>query len=332
VSASPLVSIIVPVYNSEPYLEACVNSILDQRYGNIELILVNDGSKDASPAICDRFAAQDSRVVVIHRENGGIAAAQNSGLDAATGELITFCDNDDLMSPQLVGRLVEILLSTGSDMSCCRWYNVGASVAGELLAAHRDDAPGRMISFTEPGRAYQEVFSLFLRKVRKKELLYFSEANWGKLYRAELFDGIRFPEGQYAQDVAVAMDLYARMSRVASCEDALYYWLQHSGSVSHSVRATDYYHDIIEAHGRSFDRAMEHGILPARAYTGLKTIRVERKSAVTPADRAIYERDRKFVRARFNTLSRAQRLQCWLRYRLRMAEVKVYNLTVHRRR
>lgn len=331
-SASPLVSIIVPVYNSETYLEACVNSILDQRYGNIELILVNDGSKDASPAICDRFAAQDSRVVVIHRENGGIAAAQNSGLDAATGKLITFCDNDDLMSPQLVGRLVEILLSTGSDMSCCRWYNVGASVAAELLTAHRDDAPGRVISFTDPGRYYQEVFSLFLRKLRKKELHYFSEANWGKLYRAELFDGIRFPEGQYAQDVAVAMDLYARMARVASCDDTLYYWLQHPGSVSHSVRATGYYHDIIEAHGRSFDKAMERGILPARAYTGLKTIRVQRKSVVTADDRALFASDREFVRNRFNSLTRAQRMQCQLRYWLRMAEVQVYKLTVHRRR
>lgn len=329
---TPRVSIIVPVYNSETYLEACVNSILAQRYENIELILVNDGSKDTSPEMCDRFAAQDGRVVVIHRENGGIAAAQNSGLDVATGELITFCDNDDLMSPQLIGRLVDILLSTGSDMSCCRWYNVGASVAAEMLAAHRDDAPGRAISFTDPGRSYQEVFSLFLRKIGKKELHYFSEANWGKLYRAELFDGIRFPEGQYAQDVAIAMDLYGRMGRVASCEDALYYWLQHPASVSHSARTTGYYHDIIEAHGRSFDRAMERGILPARAYTGLKTIRVQRKSVITAEDRALFVRDREFVRERFDSLTRAQRVQCRLRYWLRMAEVQVYKLTVHRRR
>lgn len=329
---APRVSIIVPVYNSEIYLEACVSSILAQRYEHIEVILVNDGSKDASPAICDRLATQDDRIVVIHQENRGIAAAQNAGLDAATGELITFCDNDDLMSPQLVGRLVDILLTTGSDMSSCRWYNVGASAAAELLAAHRDDAPGRVISFTNPGRSYQEVFSLFLRKVMKKELHYFSEANWGKLYRAELFAGIRFPEGQYAQDVAVAMDLYGRMSRVASCEDALYYWLQHSESVSHSLRATNYYHDIIEAHGRSFDRALERGILPARAYTGLKTIRVQRRSVVTVEDQALFERDREFVRERFSSLTRAQRVQCQLRYWLRMAEVQVYNLTVHRRR
>src|SRR4051812_38328121 len=104
------VSIIVPVYNAEKHLEACVNSILAQDYRDIEVVLVDDGSQDASAGICDQFAERDDRVVVVHRENGGIAAAQNSGLDVASGRLITFCDNDDLMSPRLVGRLVELLV------------------------------------------------------------------------------------------------------------------------------------------------------------------------------------------------------------------------------
>src|SRR5688500_20854 len=108
----PTVSIIVPVYNSALYLEACVSSILEQDYENIEVLLVDDGSTDDSGEICDRFAASDDRVIVLHRENGGIAAAQNTGLDAASGELVTFCDNDDLMSTHLIGRLVEILLAT----------------------------------------------------------------------------------------------------------------------------------------------------------------------------------------------------------------------------
>ena len=101
------VSIIVPVYNAERHLGACVDSILAQEHGDIQVILVDDGSTDASGAICDRYAEQDDRVVVVHRENGGIAAAQNSGLDVADGEFLTFCDNDDLMSPRLVGRLVR---------------------------------------------------------------------------------------------------------------------------------------------------------------------------------------------------------------------------------
>ncbi len=97
INATPLISVIVPVYNAEDYLRYCVDSILQQSYTNLEVILVDDGAKDSSPAICDEYATQDSRVTVIHQENGGIAKAQNTGLDAAHGEYIAFSDNDDIL-------------------------------------------------------------------------------------------------------------------------------------------------------------------------------------------------------------------------------------------
>jgi len=328
---TPKVSIIVPVYNSERYLPACVSSILEQDYRNIEVLLVDDGSTDRSGAICDEFAAADERVVVLHRENGGIAAAQNSGLDAATGELVTFCDNDDLMSRRMIGRLVDILIDGDADMSCCRWYNVGASAAAELRASHADDELGRVIVFDRPGAYYQRVFSLVLRKLTRRKLYYFSEANWGKLYRRSLFNGLRFPENRYAQDVAVAMDLYGRMNAVASCDDRLYYWLQRADSVSHSLRSTKYYHDIVLAHGRCFELALDEGILPARAYFGLQAIRAQKRSVVTAADRAMYDRDRRYVVDRFASLTAWQRVQCAALHWLRLMEVQIYNRTVHRR-
>ncbi|MBD3942023.1 glycosyltransferase [Microbacterium sp. NEAU-LLC] len=330
-SSAPRVSIVVPVYNAERYLPACVSSILEQDYTNIEVLLVDDGSTDRSGAICDEFAASDERVVVLHRENGGIAAAQNTGLDAATGELVTFCDNDDLMSPRMIGRLVHILVEGDADMSCCRWYNVGASAAAQLRASHADDEAGRVIVFERPGMYYQRVFSLVLRRLTGKELYYFSEANWGKLYRRSLFDGIRFPEDRYAQDVAVAMDLYGRMRAVASCDDRLYYWLQRADSVSHSLRSTKYYHDIVRAHGRCFDLALADGILPARAYFGLQAIRTEARSIGTRADQEMYEADRRYVADRIAALTTWQRVQCVALHWLRLLEVKVYNRTVHRR-
>ena len=217
-------------------------------------------------------------------------------------------------------------------MSCCRWNSVGESTAEESLRVHALDPAGPSITFEDPARAYQSVFSLLLRTLGRQELRYFSEANWGKLYRAALFDGIRFPEGRFAQDVAVAMDLYAKMTRVASCADALYFWVQHPRSVSHRVEATRYFHDIVRAHGRSFDRALAAGITPARAYGGLMTITLERSSVQTAEDAELYRGDVEFVRARVSQLTIRQRAKCRLLHWIRRREVQVYRATVHRRR
>lgn len=330
-AAMPKVAIIVPVYNSDRYLEACVSSILAQDYENIEVILVDDGSTDGSAEICDRFSASDVRVRVLHRENGGIAAAQNSGLDAASGELVTFCDNDDLMSTRMIGRLVEIMTITDADMSCCRWQNVGASVAESVRKTESQGEFGKFIDFGQPGRWYQGVFSLLLRRLAGRELYYFSEANWGKLYHRSLFDGIRFPERRYAQDVAIAMDLYQRMRRVASCEDRLYYWVQRPDSVSHGLRSTKYYHDIVRAHGRCFDVAVANDILPARSYFGMMAIRREKRSIITEEDRDLYAQDRLYVASRVRSLAPFQRVRCAAVQWIRFLEVQLYNRTVHRR-
>lgn len=327
-----LVSVIVPVYNAGAHLAPCVRSILEQTHSRIEVILVDDGSDDGSGAVCDAFAAEDPRVVVIHQRNGGIAVAQNAGLDVATGGLITFCDNDDLMAPKMIERLVDILDSSGSDMSCCRWSNVGASRGREELEKHSDDAFGEVVVFDDPAVAYQNVFTLTFRRIFRQELRYLSEANWGKLYRAELFDGIRFPAGRYAQDVAVAMRLYERMGSVASCDDAMYFWLQRGDSVSHGLRSVSYYSDIVAAHIESFDVARRLGIVPARAVGGMRTIRLERRATKTREDRARYDADRAAVQRRMRSLPRGVRLRCEALYLIRLLETQVYRLTVHRRR
>lgn len=326
------VSVIVPVYNAVDHLGACIASILSQTHQRLDVILVDDGSTDGSGDLCDELAAADSRVRVIHQINGGIGAAQNAGLDASRGEYITFCDNDDLMSPHLIERLLSILIQTDADMSCCRWWNVGASAATAALAQHADDPPGIAITIDDAARSYQSVFSAALRRLRKQELRYFSEANWGKLYRAALFDGIRFPPGRFAQDVAVAMDLYLNMRRVSSCSDRLYYWVQRGDSVSHSLRSASYYHDIVRAHARSFEAALAHRILPARAYYGLTALRFEKRSVRSSADAALYRSDRALVRSLAARLGPMQRVRCIAACMIRQAEVVVYNRTVHRRR
>jgi len=326
------VSVIVPVYNAVGHVQACVASILAQTHSDLEVVLVDDGSTDGSSALCDELAASDRRVHVIHQENGGIGAAQNAGLDHASGRYITFCDNDDLMSPHLVARLVEILITNDADMSCCRWWNVGASAAADLRAAHADDPAGEIAVFENAAESYQTVFSLTLRRLTHAELRYFSEANWGKLYKAELFEGLRFPEGRYAQDVSVAMTLYLRMRRVASCSDRLYFWLQRGDSVSHSLRSASYYHDIVEAHSDAFETALANGILPARANYGLTALTYEQRSARTPYERSTLEADRQRVSALRRRLGLWERVACTALLLLRRAEVVVYDRTVHRRR
>lgn len=330
-SPNPLVSIIVPVYNASQFLEATVDSILSQTYRHLEVLLIDDGSTDTSGAICDRYAVSDPRVQVIHQSNAGIGAAQNAGLDAANGDLITFCDNDDLMLPGMIDRLVEILLDADADMSCCRWVNIGASVAADEVRRRIDEPSGRVLVFGEPAKHYQEVFSLAFRRITRRELQYFSEANWGKLYRAAVWDGIRFPEHVYAQDVSVSMDLYLRMSTVVSCSDVLYCWLQHSESVSHDSRDTIYFHDIVRAHSHAFDLALSAGVTPSRAYGGMKTLDLERKSIRSEEDRLLYLADRAHVRAQIGRLSTQQRWRSAALHVIRRLEVRVYRLTVHRR-
>ncbi|PWL53717.1 MAG: glycosyl transferase, partial [Clostridium cadaveris] len=169
-NSTPLVSIIVPVYNAEDYLRYCVDSILQQSYANLEVILVDDGAKDSSPQICDEFAAQDNRVTVIHQENGGIAKAQNTGLDAAHGEYIAFADNDDILDRHNIEYLLHALQNTGADMSKARWRQFGVSQLDEVAqeAATGAETPSKITVFEHPLAAYQTVFCKSLRIIGDK--------------------------------------------------------------------------------------------------------------------------------------------------------------------
>jgi len=121
------------------------------------------------------------------------------------------------------------------------------------------------------------------------------------------------------------------MNLVASCDDRLYYWLQRADSVSHKVRTAGYYHDIVRAHGRCFELALAGGILPARAYFGLRAIVRQKRSVVSADDRALYEKDRRYVSSLLRSLTVRQRIQCAMLHGLRFLEVQLYNRTVHRR-
>lgn len=337
-NSTPLVSIIVPVYNAEDYLRYCVDSILQQSYVNLEVILVDDGAKDSSPQICDEFAAQDNRVTVIHQENGGIAKAQNTGLDAAHGEYIAFADNDDILDRHNIEYLLHALQNTGADMSKARWRQFGVSQLDEVAqeAATGAETPSKITVFEHPLAAYQTVFCKSLRIIgdklgRSTEARYFNEANWCRLYKRELWDGIRFPEGMYAQDVMVAGDLYIRMRKVADLDVNLYNWLQSAGSVTHQERSFGFYHDNFAAGAANFRLCLEQGVRPGRSYYTLVGALHEETTAPDFSD-ALNEQQHKADQDELNELlgklSYVQRLHCAMIRQIRLLEKHIYDARI----
>ena len=337
-NSTPLVSIIVPVYNAEDYLRYCVDSILQQSYANLEVILVDDGAKDSSPQICDEFAAQDNRVTVIHQENGGIAKAQNTGLDAAHGEYIAFADNDDILDRHNIEYLLHALHNTGADMSKARWRQFGVSQLDEVAqeAATGAETPSKITVFEHPLAAYQTVFCKSLRIIgdklgRSTEARYFNEANWCRLYKRELWDGIRFPEGMYAQDVMVAGDLYIRMRKVADLGVNLYNWLQSAGSVTHQERSFGFYHDNFAAGAANFRLCLEQGVRPGRSYYTLVGALHEETTAPDFSD-ALNEQQHKADQDELNELlgklSYVQRLHCAMIRQIRLLEKHIYDARI----
>lgn len=363
---NPLVSIIVPVYNSAKYLSGCVDSILAQTYKNIELILVDDGSKDDSGKICDSYASKDSRVKVIHQQNGGISRAQNAGLDAASGEFIAFADNDDILDCKNIEILLNAILQSGASMSKAKWQQFGLSSLEQIkkeaglgargLSADKSQATARLENMPQikivknPLKAYQTVFCKIFRIIGNKlgknsETRYFNEANWCRLYKREVWEGVRFPEGKFAQDTAMSSVLYSRMNYVAHVDEVLYYWLQRADSVTHKMRDAGFYHDHIDAVRANWDLCLEHNVVPARSYyTMVGNLRYERcalKSGENTLNggknsdaeiQKIYEKnyakDVEFAKSAVKKLTILQRAQCFTMACVRNLEKIIYDYKI----
>lgn len=217
---TPLISVIVPVYRVEKYLERCVKSILSQTYKNLEVILVDDGSPDQCPAICDACAEKDVRVKVIHQENKGLSGARNAGIDAASGEYLAFVDSDDYVNPHFIEELYQLLQDTGCAIGQCRF----SYVKGDGLVEEGDSAfcIYRGESLMEQLYGPEEKATCFV-------------VAWNKLYRAELFKetGIRYPEGRIHEDEATTYRLFHEAKKLAFLDRALYgYYTENGGSIT----------------------------------------------------------------------------------------------------
>jgi glycosyltransferase involved in cell wall biosynthesis len=222
VTATQLVSIVVPVYNIEKYISSCIDSILSQSYNNIELIIVDDGSTDKSGKICDNYKAGNKNIIVIHKDNSGLSDARNVGISIANGNLIAFVDGDDIIHPLYIESLYNILIEGNADISICP------------IRTFSDEK--RFVRRQFEMVDYRKNVIVFSPELALKEMLFegrFDVSACGKLYKKELFHGIQYPKGKLFEDLATTYKLIGRANHIAFSPYKLYGYRQRSNSITH---------------------------------------------------------------------------------------------------
>ena len=214
-----LVSIIIPVYNVEKFLDRCLTSVVNQTYENIEIILVDDGSPDNCPKLCDEWAKKDNRIKVIHKKNGGLSDARNKGLAKATGQYVLFIDSDDWVSINMVEKMTEAMENYDADMVICQFINIYPD--GQMM--RRKTKYGTQVFSAE------EATELLLED---KQI---TNHVWRKLYKKELLPDNLFPVGLNYEDIYVMPDLFHACNKIVSIDEAYYYYLQNPNGIVRSM-------------------------------------------------------------------------------------------------
>lgn len=240
----PLISIIIPIYKAEKYIEKCVRAVMYQTYTNLEILLIDDGSPDKSGAICDRLAEEDSRIRVIHKENGGAATARNAGLDIMTGEYVAFADADDYMKDTYIESLYQTLVANQAQVSICSFQIVDEEGKPVFIDALHEENSNQSENTTDvcddaikEHREHEPVTVYTGNEIILQDLQGHWEhvAPWGKLYQADLFAGVRYPKWPAYEDEPVFIRVFDKVERAASSKEKLYYYVQHAGSLMNTA-------------------------------------------------------------------------------------------------
>lgn len=230
ISNSSLISIIVPVYNVEAYLHCCVESVLNQTYVDWELILVDDGSPDRCPQICDEYAGMDNRIKVIHKENGGLSSARNAALDIAKGDFITFLDSDDYLHQDTLSDVITMISDEGVDIVQFSFIRGTSNTFPPIVK--------------KKSKEVYDNHTIFYSNIQKIIL-------WGKLYRRSIWDGIRMPVGKINEDDATTWKLYYKSRKIVYIDTPYYYYRFNSTSIMSNQRKVlkldfiEHYHERI---------------------------------------------------------------------------------------
>ena len=213
--SNPLITVVIPAYNVEKYIERCIKTVVNQTYENIEIILVDDGSPDNCPKICDKWAKKDNRIIVIHKENGGLSDARNAGIDIAKGEYITFIDSDDYIEKDYVEFLYNMIKEDKTDLSICSHtviYETGKIIEKETKV--RDVLPKEEV-------LYQILYDCGI-----------DLSAWAKLYSIKLFKNVRYPKGRVFEDAATTYKLIDQCDKISVGSFSKYNYIIRKNSIS----------------------------------------------------------------------------------------------------
>ena len=218
----PLVSIIVPIYKVEQYLRRCLDSIVNQTYTNLEIILVDDGSPDACPQICDEYAKKDKRIEVIHKKNGGLSDARNAGLEVCKGEYISFVDSDDWVDENYIDILINLAIAKNADIT------IGENIqTKQALQKQNKESTNKTYSSKDA------LIHLF----NQNHIAFI--VSWGKIYKRNLFSTLRFPVGKFHEDEFTTYILFYHSKKIVYTNRILYYYFRHSNSITGSRHPWD---------------------------------------------------------------------------------------------
>lgn len=213
-----LISVIIPCYNVEKYIDRCMESVLNQTYRKLEIILVDDGSTDGTGKICDRYSQTDARVKVIHKENGGLSSARNAGLDICQGEYIFFVDSDDWITIDAVQYLYDLRKKYNADFSMAAYVRTRANEKRDCLRHDYMECELTQLEFLSK-----------LFKIGTQENVQFA---WAKLYKSELFDNIQYPAGVIFEDVPTTFHIAVGSGKIAYSSHVIYYYYVNPNSIT----------------------------------------------------------------------------------------------------
>lgn len=220
-----LVSIIVPIYNIEKYIEKCINSIINQTYTNIEIILINDGSTDGCKSICEEYEKKDNRIVLINKINEGLSVARNTGLEKAKGEYVAFIDGDDFVDEKYIETLYNNLQKNNADISACGFYMYHNDKNFSRFEKIEKDK----IEVLNPEKALDKIMNYKSA---------FKQNVWNKLYKKEIFtkNNIKFYKDKIYEDVGISYELISNSNIIVYDTTCLYYYVQREKSITKRLK------------------------------------------------------------------------------------------------